>query len=153
VVHEELPQGHPCGGVTLDAGDDGLASRKRVATGSARPDATPVVSIRHCSPQLDNCPPACLRYMGSARANRSGRSPGSELKEFDELKPFRAASERYEADVVVEETLRGRGVVGGWCLLFPSVEAGLYCRPTMVCCVAAVCICFRVDWWHQLLPA
>lgn len=52
--------------------------RMRVESGSARPDATLVGSNRHCSPALlDSCPPVCLRYMGSARANRSGRSPES----------------------------------------------------------------------------
>ena len=63
--------------------------------GSARPYAAPVVSSRHCSPVLHgSCPPVCLRYMGSARANRSGWSPGSEWKEFVRTEPRRATSGR-----------------------------------------------------------
>lgn len=65
----------PCAALDFLGGD---ACRMRVESGSARPDATLVGSTRHCSPALlDSCPPVCLRYMGSARANRSGRSPES----------------------------------------------------------------------------
>lgn len=67
-------------------------SRIRGVAGSDRPDAIPVVSNRHCSPVLlGNCPPACLRRMRSARANRSGWEPGSEWKEFERLEPRGAA--------------------------------------------------------------
>ena len=77
-VHEE--QRAPRGGAR--PGDD--VCRTREEADSDRPDASPVVSNRHCSPVLlGSCPPACLRRMGSARANRSGWSPGSEWKEFE----------------------------------------------------------------------
>lgn len=73
----------------------GDACRMRVETDSARPDAILVESNRHCSPVLlDSCPPACRRCMGSARANRSGRSPESVWKEFDGLEPLGAADVR-----------------------------------------------------------
>jgi hypothetical protein len=63
--------------------------RKRVETGSARPGATPGESKRHCSPVLlGSCPPVCLRCMGSARANRSERSPDSGWKVFVGLGPL-----------------------------------------------------------------
>jgi hypothetical protein len=65
----------------------------RAQPGSARPNAAPVVSSRHCSPVLHgSCPPACLRRMGSARANRSGWSPGSEWKELVGTEPRGATS-------------------------------------------------------------
>jgi hypothetical protein len=55
------------------------------------PNARPVVSNRHCSPDLlDSCPPACRQRLGSARANRSGRSPGSVGREFGRWVPRRA---------------------------------------------------------------
>lgn len=61
--------------------------------GSALPDAAPVASNRHCSPVLlGSCPPACLRHMGSARANRPGWSPGSVWKEFVRWEPRGATS-------------------------------------------------------------
>ncbi len=87
-AHEDFP-GAYAGAGSLGDGD---GYRMCVGSGSARPDATPGESSRHCSlALLCNCPPACLRCMGSARANRSGRSPGSEGKEFDGLRPLWAA--------------------------------------------------------------
>jgi len=51
----------------------------RAEFGFAPPGETLVESIRHGSlVLLDSLPPACPRYMGPARANRSERSPGSE---------------------------------------------------------------------------
>ena len=71
-------------------GDDGC--RMCVESGSARPDATPGENSRHCSLfLLCSCPPACLRCMGSARANRSGRSPDSGEKLSDGLSSLWAA--------------------------------------------------------------
>lgn len=78
--------------------------RMYVATDSDRPDAIPEENSRHCNPVLlDSCPPACLRYMGSARANRSGRSPDSGWKVFDELGrlgPVAAAAKAGEWEVL-----------------------------------------------------
>jgi hypothetical protein len=51
--------------------------RRHVEYGPARPDSSPGPRSPHCSPRLYSCPPACLQCMGSARANRSGRSPES----------------------------------------------------------------------------
>lgn len=63
----------PCAALDFPDGD---VCRMRVKCDPARPDAILEGSNRHCSPVLlDSCPPVCLRYMGSARANRSGRSP------------------------------------------------------------------------------
>lgn len=77
----------------------------RVAEGFARPDASSVGSNRHCSPVLlGSCPPVCLRYMGSARANRSGWSPDSEWKEFVKRAPRGAATG------AVEGSRRRRGL-------------------------------------------
>lgn len=103
----------PCRGVRA-AGDDApvghedrLVRHGRAMTGddghrrdsgggdvdSARPDASPVASSRHCSPtRLGSCPPAC-RCMGSARANRSGWLPESVWKEFVRWEPRGATSE------------------------------------------------------------
>ena len=105
--HVESPVASRYGEWRLGAVCDGVSSRMRAAAGSARPDATPVRHNRHCSPLLGSCPPACLRYMGSARANRSGRSPDSEWKEFDASRPSRAASGRARLDAFERETLRG----------------------------------------------
>jgi hypothetical protein len=97
----------------VDFRGGGGERRIRVETGSARPDATPVMCSRHCSPVLlGSCPPPCLRYMGSARANRSGRSPGSEWKVFDVLGPLGAAAA--EAATVVGWEGRRR-VWKKWC--------------------------------------
>lgn len=61
----------------------------RAEFGFAPPDATLVESNRHDSlVLLDSCPPACPRYMGPARANRSERSPDSERRESGEWKPL-----------------------------------------------------------------
>jgi len=74
-------------------GGGGGAHHRYAEPGSARPNAAPVTSNRHCSPVLHgSCPPVCLRYMGSARANRSGWSPDSEWKEFVEMGPRGATS-------------------------------------------------------------
>jgi len=71
----------------------GDAHHMRAAPGSARPNAAPVMSSRHYSPVLHgSCPPVCLRRMGSARANRSGWSPGSEWKELVGTEPRGATS-------------------------------------------------------------
>ena len=69
---------------------------------------SPGQSSPHCSPLLDKCPPACLQYMRSARANRSGRPPGSGWKEFDRMKPLRAAARRERNRLSEGNTLRGR---------------------------------------------
>lgn len=77
----------------VEASLGGGAHHMRAKPGPGRSDAVPVVSSRHCSPFLHgSCPPACLRYMGSARANRSGWSPGSEWKELVKFEPRGAAS-------------------------------------------------------------
>ena len=83
VAHADFPGA--CVVTDFLGGDDGY--RMRVMPGSARPDAPPGESSRHGSPVLlCSCPPACLRCMGSARANRSGRSPDSGGKESDGLR-------------------------------------------------------------------
>ena len=88
VAHADFPGAYV---VTGDhGGDDGC--RMCVKSGSARPDATPGENSRHCSLfLLCSCPPACLRCMGSARANRSGRSPDSGEKLSDGLSSLWAA--------------------------------------------------------------
>lgn len=64
---------------------------------------------RHCSLRLGSCPPACRRYMGSARANRPGRSPKSGKEYCKDLTPS-WASMKIQTGSVNKECLRG-GVV------------------------------------------
>lgn len=77
------PAAVPVVGPAAAANAANAAKHIRVAVGSDRPDASPVVSSRHCSLFLiGSCPPACLRSMGSARANRSGWEPDSVSREL-----------------------------------------------------------------------